>query len=123
MQAEIIGILHRIDPIETFGESFKTRYIYLKHIDENNRTQFIKFRLSHRRVELLDGFEINQKVKLTFSLEGREVKNANNELAIYDSKEVSVIEGCNEDVVKTSEEKNKESQTDWENQQDIELWF
>ncbi len=93
---DIIGVIHRIGEIENHGYSFLNRFFYIKYTDENKKEQFLKFKLSNNRVELIDGFSVGDKVKVTFKLEGTEVKNDKKEPVIYDRKEVYDIEGFTE---------------------------
>ncbi len=90
---EIIGIIHKIGIIENHGYNFQNRFFSIKYIDENKKEQFLKFKLSNGRVELIDSFAEGDKVKITFKLEGTEVKNDKKESVIYDRKEVYNIEG------------------------------
>lgn len=85
---EITGILHKIDEVENYGSSFQTRFFYVRIIDKYAKIQYLKFRLSNNRIELLDGFNLNDEIVINFELEGNEVKNAKNEFVIFDRKEV-----------------------------------
>ena len=100
---EIIGIIHRIEEVESHGYNYQTKFFYLKYVDGLNKTQYLKFRLSNGRIDLLDGFEIGNQVQVVFSLEGNEVKNDKNEMVIFDRKEVYSIQGFSETKIEEVE--------------------
>ncbi len=105
---EIIGTLHRIDKIENYGYSYQHRFFYIKYTDEKEKEQFLKFKLSNGRTELIDSFKIGDKIKIIFNLEGIETKKDKNEPAIiYDRKEVYGIKGLNETKVEDVEKEIK----------------
>lgn len=93
---EISGYLHRIDDIENHGFNYQSRFFYLKFYDSTGKMQYCKFRLSNGRIDLLDGFELGDEIKVIFELEGNEVKNDRNILTIFDRKEVYGIVGMKE---------------------------
>lgn len=121
MRVEIIGTLYNIGQLDPFpGTKFRFRNFCLKHIDEKNKEQIIKFRLSFGRVELLEGFEEGDRVKVTFCLEGREGRDSKNEPYVYSHNEVYIIEGCNEEKV---DPKKEEEEIDWSQQEEKPLDF
>lgn len=93
---EITGFLHRVDDTETHGFNYQSRFFYLKFYDSMGKMQYCKFRLSGGRIDLVDGFEIGDEIKVTFELEGNETKNDKNILIIFDRKEVYGIVGVKE---------------------------
>lgn len=105
MKLEITGLIHRIEETETTGYNFQNRFFYLRYVDDNGNMQYLKFKLSHGRVELIEGFSVNDKVKVTFALEGNEVKNDKQNLVVYDRKEVYSIQGITETKI---DQKNSE---------------
>lgn len=104
---EIDGTLHRVGPIEIYGLNFQNRFFYLKHIDSAGKNQFLKFKLSFGKVELVDSFELGDRIKVFFNLEGNEAKNDKGEPVVYDRKEVYKIEGFKEIKKEKHEDESK----------------
>ncbi len=100
---EITGVIYKIEPVEYFGEMFKKRIFSFKYVDDTHKLQYVKFQLSQSNVDLIEGFQEGQKVKVYFRITGREVKNSKQELVIYESKEVYNVEGCEEGKISNNE--------------------
>jgi len=93
---EIKGFIHRIDEIENHGFNFTSRFFYLRFQDRTGKTQYGKFKLSNGKIDLLEGFAINDEVNVIFEIEGNETQNNRNETVIFDRKEVYGITGLKE---------------------------
>jgi len=104
---EITGIIHRIEEVENIGYNFQNLFFYLKYVDTNGKMQFLKFKLSNGRVDLIEGFKIGDKVKITFQLEGNETTNDKKKPVIYDRKEVYSIQGIGETPINKVEEEDE----------------
>ena len=61
---EIKGFIHRIDEIENHGFNFTSRFFYLRFQDRTGKTQYGKFKLSNGKIDLLEGFAINDEVNV-----------------------------------------------------------
>lgn len=70
MSFEISGRLHKIFPTEQKTETFKAREFVIETSGEY--PQFVKFQTTQDRCNLLDKFEENNTVKVSFDLRGRE---------------------------------------------------
>jgi len=84
-------ILHRIDNVEIYG-GFKKRFVFVRFVDKKGKMQYLKLQLSQERINLIESFDINDEIKITFNLEGRERENEKGEKIIFDSKEIYKIE-------------------------------
>jgi hypothetical protein len=70
MSFEIEGIIHKIFDIEQKTASFQTREFVIQ--TEENYPQFVKFQMTQDRCNMIDGYNVNDKVKVFFDLRGRE---------------------------------------------------
>ena len=71
MSFEIEGRLHKIFDTESKTETFQARDFVL-YIEDGNYPQYIKFQLTQDRCGLIDNFNENDQIKVTFDLRGRE---------------------------------------------------
>jgi len=71
MSFEITGKLHKKFDTQQKTDSFKAREFVIL-VEEGNYPQYLKFQLTQDRCELIDAFEDNQPVKVSFDLRGRE---------------------------------------------------
>jgi len=69
---EFIGILHRIGEIENTNVPaiYTKRPFYLKCIDSKNKEQLVKFVFYDPQLNLVNNFQLNEKVKITFDFRG-----------------------------------------------------
>jgi hypothetical protein len=69
---EFIGILHRIGEIEnTNGPAiYAKRPFYLKYIDSKNKEQLVKFVFYDPQLDVINNFQLNEKVKINFDFKG-----------------------------------------------------
>jgi single-strand DNA-binding protein len=68
---EAVGKLHRKYETENKTGSFQAREFVLE-IADGNYSQFAKFQLVQDRVALIDSFNENDELKVSFDLRGRE---------------------------------------------------
>ena len=69
---EFIGILHRIGELEnTNGPAiYVKRPFYLKYIDSKNKEQLVKFVFYDPQLDVVNNFQISEKVKINFDFRG-----------------------------------------------------
>lgn len=69
---EFIGILHRIGDIENLSGSsnFAKRPFFLKYIDSKNKEQLVKFVFYEPQLDIINNFQISEKVKIEFDFRG-----------------------------------------------------
>ena len=70
MSFEIEGEIVKIFDTEKKTETFQTREFVIK--TEGQYPQFIKFQLTQDRCDIVDKYNVEQKVKVSFDLRGRE---------------------------------------------------
>lgn len=78
---EFIGILYEIGNIETnkVGDIvYEKRAVYIKYLDSFNKEQIVKFYLLPPRLEIIEGFQIGEKVLVQFDFTGFVNKKKNN---------------------------------------------
>ena len=68
---EITGkLLECMDTVQV-SERFRKREFVLEYADNPEYPEYIKFELAQDRCELLDSFQLGQKVRVDFDLNGR----------------------------------------------------
>jgi len=69
---EFIGILHRIGELENISGSanFVKRPFFLKYIDSKNKEQLVKFVFYEPQLDVINNYQINEKVKINFDFRG-----------------------------------------------------
>jgi len=77
MAFEVEGRLYKKFDTNQVTEKFKKREFILE-IEDGAYTQVIKFQLTQSNCEKLDPFEVDDQVKVTFSLRGREYTKEGN---------------------------------------------
>jgi hypothetical protein len=70
MSFEIEGDIVKIFDTEKKTDTFQTREFVIK--TEGQYPQFIKFQLTQDRCDIVDKYNVEQKVKVSFDLRGRE---------------------------------------------------
>lgn len=71
MSFEITGKLHKKFDTQQKTESFKAREFVIL-VEEGNYPQYVKFQLTQDRCEMIDAYDENQTIKVSFDLRGRE---------------------------------------------------
>ncbi len=73
MSFEISGSLIVKDDIVDISSSFRKREFVIEVVNERNSdwNDFIKFQLTQDRCQLLDPFQLGEKIKVFFNLRGR----------------------------------------------------
>jgi hypothetical protein len=80
----IVGTIKRIEATKERGaNNFKTRDLIVVTEEQYPQTLCVQF--SQDKTTLLDNFTANQKVKVEYSLRGREVIKEGQEPAVYNS--------------------------------------
>jgi len=70
MSFEIEGVIHKIFEVEKKTDTFQTREFVIQ--TEGNYPQFVKFQMTQDRCGIVDGYQEQEKVKVSFDLRGRE---------------------------------------------------
>jgi Domain of unknown function (DUF3127) len=74
MNFELSGrLIEKQDTVQV-SDTFKKREFVIEHIDNSNGKEFIdliKFQLTRERCALIDRFEKNDEIKVTFSIRGK----------------------------------------------------
>lgn len=73
MNFELTGQLHVKEDVVEISASFKKREFVVEVINERNTdwNDYIKFQLTQDRCNILDNFQVGQKVKVSFNVRGR----------------------------------------------------
>lgn len=69
---EFVGILFQIGEIESIEGpvSFTKRPFFLKYFDSKNKEQIVKFVLYDPNLNIVNNFEIDQKIKVNYDFKG-----------------------------------------------------
>lgn len=73
MNYDILGKLVVKDDVQNISDSFKKREIVLEIENERNSdwNDFIKVQFTQDRCDLIDNYELNEQIKVSFNLRGR----------------------------------------------------
>jgi len=92
MGMQTTGRLHALFDIQQVTERFRKRE-FVVELDDNPRfPQYVLFQLTGDRCENLDGFEQGERVRVEFSLRGREWKSPRGETKFFNSLDVWTLE-------------------------------
>ena len=86
------GRLHAIFDTKQVTERFQKREFVVETADNPSYPQFVQFRLTGDRCEMLDGFQVGEDVKVEFSLRGREWTSPQGEVRYFNSLDVWTME-------------------------------
>jgi hypothetical protein len=69
---EFIGVIHSIGELENTNgpSSYIKRPFYLKYNDPKNREQLVKFVFYEPQLNVINNFQINDRVKIDFDFKG-----------------------------------------------------
>jgi hypothetical protein len=89
---ETTGRIHALFDAKQITERFRKREFVIELGDNPRYPQFVLFQLTGDRCENLDGFAVDDEVRVEFSLRGREWKSPSDEIKYFNSLDVWSIE-------------------------------
>ena len=92
MGMEAIGTIYAISDTEQKSERFTKREFVLEIADNPKYPQLVQFQLTGDRCSQLDGMGVGDKVRLEFSLRGREWKSPSGTVKYFNSLDVWRVE-------------------------------
>lgn len=78
---EFTGVLYQIGDIESLKVGdvvYEKRAVFVKYLDSFNKEQLVKFYLLPPRLEILEGFQVGEKIIIQFDFNGFINKKKNN---------------------------------------------
>ncbi|MFA7683136.1 MAG: DUF3127 domain-containing protein [Candidatus Dojkabacteria bacterium] len=100
MKYEISGKIIEIYETQDITASFKKREFVIEHREETGEREFInyiKFQAIQERCQLLDSLNLNDRVKVSFSLKGRKWEKAG-QVSYFTNLEAWKIESAAESI-------------------------
>jgi len=82
---KISGKIIEIKEIQQVSETFKKRNIVVEHMEEGGYLEYITFELIQDKCNLIDGFEVEQDVTVSFNLKGRKWVTPEGEIRYFNS--------------------------------------
>lgn len=82
---KVIGKLLEIKPTQQVSDSFKKRSFVLEYTENPQYPEYVSFELIQDRCSLLDGYQLNQEVEVSFNLKGRKWVNPEGETKYFNS--------------------------------------
>jgi len=92
MGMQTTGRLHALFDTQQVTERFRKREFVVELEDNPRFPQYVLFQLTGDRCENLDGFEPGERVRVEFSLRGREWKSPKGETRFFNSLDVWTLE-------------------------------
>ena len=72
---KVTGKILEIQPIQQVSDTFKKRTFVLEYLENPQYPEYLAFEVIQDRCSLLDGFQPNQEVEVSFNLKGRKWVN------------------------------------------------
>src|SRR5688572_4306552 len=79
MALEITGKLHLKSDTQQITDKFKKRD-FVMELNDNGYVQYIKFQLNQDKCNILDNFNTNDQIKVSFNLTGRQYTKKTGEI-------------------------------------------
>ena len=89
---EIKGKIIKILDTQVVSDKFKKREFVLEHSDNPSYPQLNSFSLSQDKIDMIDGFNVGDYVKIEFNLRGKEWINAQGKAIYFSTLEVWKME-------------------------------
>lgn len=84
---DIEGKLHAKFETQNVSDKFQKRDFVVEYADNPMYPQYISFQLTQDRCPTLDGFQVGEKIHVTFNLRGREWTNPQGEKKYFNTLE------------------------------------
>ena len=91
---KVTGKILEIQPAQQISDSFKKRNFVLEYVENPQYPEYISFELIQDRCSLLDGFQANQEVEVSFNLKGRKWINPEGETKYFNSLQAWRVEAA-----------------------------
>ena len=91
---KITGKILEIKPTQQISDSFKKRSFVVEYIENPQYPEFVSFECVQDRCSLLDGFQPDQEVEVSFNLKGRKWINPEGETKYFNSLQAWRIEAA-----------------------------
>ena len=89
---KITGKILVINDIQQVSDTFQKRSFVLNYIENPQYPEYITFELIQERCSLIDGFQVEQEVEVSFNLRGRKWTNPEGETKYFNSLQAWRIE-------------------------------
>lgn len=93
----IEGKLHLKGEIQSTSETFRKRDFVVEYADNPTYPQFVQFQCTQDRCNLLDSFNVGDKIEVTFNLRGREWTSPQREKKYFNTLEAWRIQKVESD--------------------------
>ncbi len=84
-QMKISGKILEVMNTQQVSDSFKKRTFILEYVENPQYPEYLSFELIQDRCELIDNFQVNQEVEVSFNLKGRKWVNPAGENKYFNS--------------------------------------
>ncbi|MEL6152828.1 MAG: DUF3127 domain-containing protein [Bacteroidota bacterium] len=91
---KVTGKILEIQPAQQISDSFKKRNFVLEYVENPQYPEYISFEVIQDRCSLLEGFQANQEVEVSFNLKGRKWINPEGETKYFNSLQAWRVEAA-----------------------------
>ncbi len=118
MQLNLTGTLQEIKDTHQVTDTFKKREFTIEYIEDSQYSEYLTFQLIQDRCDLMDNFQLNQKITVYFNLKGRKWINKEEITKYFNSLQAWKIEAADntKDNFATTENMEKTDQNTTENE-------
>jgi hypothetical protein len=95
---KINGKILEIMDTQQVSDSFKKRTFILEHAENPQYPEYISFELIQDRCELIDSFQVNQEVVVSFNLKGRKWVSPAGETKYFNSLQAWRVEAADKET-------------------------
>lgn len=99
---KINGKILEITDIQQISDTFKKRTFVLEYVENPQYPEYVSFELIQDRCELIDSFQVDQEIEVSFNLKGRKWINREGETKYFNSLQAWRIEAFNKDTASLS---------------------
>lgn len=85
MSNTLIGAIHSIGETKQVTEKFSKREFVIMINDNNGYQDYIQFELQQGRCDLIDPYQLNQVVEVSYNLKGRQWTDKDNQVRTFNT--------------------------------------
>jgi len=95
---KINGKIVEVTDTQQVSDSFKKRTFILEYVENAQYPEYISFELIQDRCQLIDSFQVDQEVEVSFNLKGRKWINREGETKYFNSLQAWRVEALGKDT-------------------------